>query len=241
MIHSLVAKHCFPELKNKTTEEIKRDYPHLRKKAKPIGFSQQFGGSAYAIQSSLNCTLQEAEDIAKFYNEGFSGIASFKSKGSKFVRNNGYIIINPITGHRLNWWDWKEWKERQDSFKNKDWEAYRRRKQDNPNNEEAREVSMHFKAASKYDRLSLNVVTQGTGIICLKHAMIEFYQWILDNNLFGIVMLDALVHDEAVIDYPDTLPETSTILKNCMEHAASIYCKQLPIPAEAATGLFWIH
>lgn len=40
-IHSLVAKACFPELQDKTTEEIKRDFPHLRKKAKPIGFSQQ--------------------------------------------------------------------------------------------------------------------------------------------------------------------------------------------------------
>lgn len=40
-IHSLVAKACFPELKDKTTEEIKRDFPHLRKRAKPIGFSQQ--------------------------------------------------------------------------------------------------------------------------------------------------------------------------------------------------------
>lgn len=240
-IHSLVAKHCFPELKDKTTEEIKRDYPHLRKKAKPIGFSQQFGGSAFAIQSSLNCPLKKAEDIAKFYNEGFSGIASFKSKGSKFVRNNGYIVINPITGHRLNWWDWKEWKDRQDSFKNKDWAAYKERKADNPNNEEAKEVSMHFKAASKYDRLALNAPTQGTGIICLKHAMIEFYQWILDNNLFGVVMLCDLVHDEVVIDFPNNMPEVSDKLKSTMESAASYYCKKLPIPAEAATGDYWIH
>ena len=85
-IHSLVAKACFSELQGKTTEEIKKDFPHLRKKAKPIGFSQQFGGSAMAIAQSLGCPLEEAEQIADSYLKGFPGIAEFKKKGSKAVR-----------------------------------------------------------------------------------------------------------------------------------------------------------
>lgn len=41
-IHSLVAKACFPDvLKDLSTEEIKSKYPHLRKKAKPVGFAKQ--------------------------------------------------------------------------------------------------------------------------------------------------------------------------------------------------------
>lgn len=41
-IHSLVAKACFNDiLKDLTTDEIKSKYPHLRKKAKPVGFAKQ--------------------------------------------------------------------------------------------------------------------------------------------------------------------------------------------------------
>lgn len=100
-VHSLVAKACFKELRDKTTEEIKRDFPHLRKRAKPIGFSQQFGGTAYAIASSLGCPIEEAEIIAKNYNEGFPGIADFKKRGSKFVKQNGYVLLCKYTGHKM--------------------------------------------------------------------------------------------------------------------------------------------
>lgn len=195
-IHSLVARACFKEISHLDTKTIKKDYAHLRKRAKPVGFAAQFGGSAYAIKDSLNCTLEEAEHIIQSYMDGFPGINTFKAKGSKFVRNNGYILMNPITGHRLNWWDWEEWSERQESFKTKDWKAYRERKEADPNNPEAKEVSMHFKAASKYDRLALNTVTQATGAIILKHSCISFYKWILDNKLFGIVKINNLVHDK---------------------------------------------
>lgn len=41
-MHSLVAKMVFPELKDVPVKEIKKKYPHLRSKAKPIEFSQQF-------------------------------------------------------------------------------------------------------------------------------------------------------------------------------------------------------
>ncbi len=175
------------------------------------------------------------------YLNGFTGIANFKSKGSKFVRNNGYIIINPITGHRLNWYDWKTWKERQESYKTKDWASYRQRKLSNPNNEEAKEVSMHFKAAAKYDRLSLNVVTQGSGIIIMKEAMINFFKYLVDNKLFNIVLLCNIIHDEAVIEYPKEMSNMSKILQKFMEEAAAKYCKSLPIPAVPEEGLFWIH
>lgn len=41
-MHSLVAKMIFPELKDVPIEDIKKQYPELRKRAKPVEFSQQF-------------------------------------------------------------------------------------------------------------------------------------------------------------------------------------------------------
>lgn len=238
-IHSLVAKACFPELKDKTTEEIKKNYPHLRKKAKPIGFSQQFGGSARAIASSLGCSLEEAEDIAAAYLNGFPGIAKFKADGSKAVRQKGYVLMCKYTGHKMYWWDHQVWLDRQKSFTQEFWEEYRTKHKDT-GDAIALSVREHFQAASKWDRMALNAPTQNTGIVILKSAMTDFFNYIVDNGLFNRVKIVALVHDEANIEYPINL-SMDVVLKECMEKAAAKFCKSLPIPAEAAVGNHWIH
>ena len=238
-IHSLVAKACFPELKDKTTEEIKKDYPHLRKKAKPIGFSQQFGGSAQAIASSLGCSMEEAERIASAYLTGFPGIAKFKAEGSKAVRRNGYVLMCKYTGHKMYWWDHDKWINRQKSFTPEFWEDYRNNHK-GTGSRIALEVREHFQAASKWDRMALNAPTQSTGSIILKDAMTAFFNYIVDNGLFDKVKIVALVHDEANIEYPKEL-NMDKILKECMENSASKYCKSLPIPAEAAVSNHWVH
>jgi DNA polymerase I-like protein with 3'-5' exonuclease and polymerase domains len=239
-IHSLVAKACFEELKDVPVKEIKNHYPKLRTRAKPIGFSQQFGGSAMAIAQALGCPLPEAEKIANAYNNGFPGIYNFKMQGSKFVRNNGYVLICEYTGHKLYWYDWEEWKEFQSKFNSDFWDIYRALKIEDPTNPLIQKVSTHFKAASKWDRMALNAPTQGTGIIILKYAITKFFRWIVDNNYFNIVLLCNLVHDEVVIEYPKGL-EVDKVLKQYMEKSAELFCKSLPIPAEASTGNHWIH
>jgi DNA polymerase I-like protein with 3'-5' exonuclease and polymerase domains len=89
--------------------------------------------------------------------------------------------------------------------------------------------------------MALNSPTQGSGIVILKIAMTNFFNWIADNGYFGKVEIAALVHDEANIIYPEYLDEAPTVLKRCMEEAASLICTKLPIPAEAAISDHWEH
>lgn len=104
------------------------------------------------------------------------------------------------------------------------------------------ELKEHNMAASKYDRLSLNSPTQGTGIICLKLAMVMFFKWIVQHNYFNKVLICDLVHDEAVIEAPkDIADETFSQLKICMEKSTAALCKRLPIPAAPEVGDHWIH
>lgn len=231
-IHSLTAKACFPkELAGIEVKDIKDKRPDLRKRAKPVEFSQQFGGSARAIQNALACTLQEAKDIATAYNEGFKGIAEFKRKGSAFVRSHGYIVICRFTGHKLYWEDFKKWQaiERLPEYV----------RQCEYSKDELKEHNM---AASKWDRLALNAPTQGTGIICLKLAMTSYFKWIVNNGLFNKVLICDLVHDEAVVEAPKEIAENAfNMLKACMEKATAILCPKLPIPANAEIGDHWIH
>ena len=141
------------------------------------------------------------------------------------------IIICKYTGHRLNWQDHAKWREIEDVP-----EQIRVREYSD------HELREHDGAAAKWDRLALNVVTQGSGIIILKYAMTMFFKWIVENNLFEKVLICDLVHDEAVIEYPEDMRDVvESKLVKAMEKAASVFCKSLPIPAEPATGLHWIH
>lgn len=222
-------------------KDIKKLYPEYRKPVKPIEFSQQFGGSEFAIQGAMGCSLEEAREFKDAYDAGFPGIAEFKKKGSEFVRNNGYVLMCEYSGHKMYWWDHDRWMERQKSFTPKFWKEYRT-KHKGTNDGVAQEVSMHFKAASKWDRMALNGPTQGSGSVILKMAMTDFFNWIVEHGYFGKVELSALVHDEANIIYPKELHDiVPAKLRECMEKAASIICTKLPIPANPEIGNHWIH
>lgn len=231
-MHSLCAKLVFhEELKGIDVKDIKDLRPDLRKKVKPIEFSQQFGGGAGAVADALGCSRQEASKFVKAYADGFKGVSAFKEKGSRFVRKNGYIVICKYTGHRLIWQDFAKWREIEDMPK------WLQERELTP-----AELKEHDGAAAKWDRLALNVVTQGTGIIILKYAMTMFFKWIVDNGYFDKVLICDLVHDEAVVEYPEDLKDIVVPkLKLAMEKAASVFCKSLPIPAEPETGDHWIH
>ena len=242
-MHSLCAYMVYKnEIPRDTPiKDIKKLYPDLRKHVKPIEFSQQFGGSEYAIQGAMGCTMEEALAFKQAYDSGFPGIADFKKRGSEFVRKNGYILMCQYSGHKMYWYDHDEWVKRQKSFTQQFWEEYRT-KHKGTGDAIAQEVSMHFKAASKYDRMALNAPTQGSGIVILKIAMTDFFNWIVDNGYFHTVELSALVHDEANIIYPKELHNiVPAKLKECMEHGASLICTKLPIPAEAEVSDHWVH
>lgn len=86
--------------------------------------------------------------------------------------------------------------------------------------------------------LRVNIMS---GIVILKIAMTNFFNWIVDSNLFGIVELAALVHDESNIIYPKELKEVPKMQQKFMEEAAALVCTKLPIPAEAAINDHWEH
>lgn len=239
--HSMYAKIFFKdELKDIDVNDVKKLRPDLRQKAKGPEFALAYGGGYTTIMASLKCSEEEALTIVKNYEEGFKGTIEFAKKGSAFVRKNGYILICPITGHRMYWWDHKEWLERQKSFTPEFWEEYRQYHK-GTTSDVALKVKMHFKAASKYDRLARNSPAQGTSAIMTKEAVTNIFNWIVDNGYFSKILCCALVHDETCWEYPKELEEFPNIVKSMMEESAAKYCKSLPIPAEASVGTHWIH
>lgn len=81
-----------------------------------------------------------------------------------------------------------------------------------------------------------------SGACIIKLAVCKFFNWIVEQHLFNKVLLCNIVHDEIVAEFPKELEkETVKALVDSMESAASVFCKSLPIPADAEVGEGWIH
>ena len=242
--HSMFAwavfrKQC-QECGCKSAMDVKKLAPQWRKKVKAVEFAYLFGAAAPTISKSADCSVEEAQSYIDTLDREFSGVSSFAKKGSLFVRSHGYIVINPITGHKVYWWDWNKWKEENAEFTQKFWEEYRDYHK-GTNDEVAQKVRHHFQSAGYYDRLARNAVTQGTGAIIMKTAMKKLFDWIVDNGWFNKVHICVCVHDELDCDYPKECTEFPKVLEEIMEDSAAIYCKSLPIPADPEVSNHWVH
>lgn len=165
-MHSLVAKACFPnELEGIPVKMVKKVRPDLRKKAKAPEFAKQFGGGSMSIADSLGISIEEADKIGEAYDKGFPGVTSFGKRALENVKRNGYVLINPLTGHKIYWADHSYWVLESKSFDSAFWDKYRQQKEElGPSFKYSwikRRVSLHFEAVSKQGRLGLNSPTQG--------------------------------------------------------------------------------
>lgn len=239
--HSMYAKIFFAEeLKDVDVNDVKKKRPDLRQLAKGPEFALNFGGGIFAIKNAINCTEEKAATILKNYEEGFQGSAIFAKKGSQFVRTYGYVLMNPVTGHKMYWWDFKEWKKNEESHTKEFWEEYKKHK--GTGDYMCQEVSQHFKAASKWDRMARNAPTQGTCAIALKHSQTTLFKWVVENGYFNKIKLCALVHDECLWEAPEDIAEDfAHRIEKTMLDTMAIYCKSIPIPAEAEVQDYWVH
>lgn len=149
--------------------------------------------------------------------------------------------MNKYTGHKMYWADFDDWKAEQDTYTKEFWEDYKLYHK-GTGDWIAQKVSKHAKIGAKWDRMALNAPTQGTGATCLKLAGRRMYEWVIANGYFNKCKLSALVHDEMVWEFPEELVDIfPKKLETVMLEAAGEYCKQVPIPAEASVGKYWIH
>lgn len=239
--HAAYAKVVFAdELKDVAVKDIKKLRPDLRNKVKSVEFAVQFGSDGTAVAPQLGISVEEARQLVNNLLHGMTGLAEFKKLGSQKVRKLGYVEAHPLTGHKCYWWDHQKWIERQASFNSEFWENYKSHHK-GTNSVVAKEVKEHFQAASKWDRMALNIPTQGGGAIVLKEATIRLFNYIIDNGYFKRILLVNLTHDEINSEFPKEFTEWPNIVAKTMEEAAAKFYTKLPIPAEASVGTCWIH
>ena len=123
--HNLYAKLCFPEeLKDIDVKDVKKKRPDLRQAAKSAEFALGYGSDGTSIASSIGMSVEKAREMVQGILKGMPGMANFKKKAGKFLKEHGYIIINSTTGHRIYWPEWGEWKAEEDRYDTKFWNDY---------------------------------------------------------------------------------------------------------------------
>ena len=182
--------------------------------------------------------------------KGFPGVKKYQDYCRKAVIRDGYILMNPVTGHRAHIPDWENrWKPIKKMMENPGfWDYYKSLKYEDPYSEEVQEIKQYFKVKSDLEKASINYRIQNRGAMCLKLSGIKLYNWIVKNHLQNKVKICIPVHDEFNIEAPEEIAEeVALILQRCMEEGAKPFCTRLPLSTDisrledGSLPTYWIH
>ena len=250
-IHSLTAYISYPEIPRDTPiKEIKKKYHNLRQEAKGIEFAINYGGNADTICRNKGIPIEEAQKIYDNYMRGFSGLKRYQDFRRKDWFAKGYILLNPLTRHKAFIYDYDKLLEEKARMSSPewDWDYYRQMKKDYPDCDTVQMVKHFFKRKSDSERQSINYPIQATGSMCLRVALINFFKYICEHNLFNIVKINVTPYDEINCEAPEGIAEEiAQEVYNCMVKAGSIFCTRCKLDADISRQNdgtlpnYWIH
>lgn len=249
-IHSLTAYMAYKEIPRDTPiKDIKKLYHGLRQEAKGIEFAINYGGDANTIATNKGIPIEEAQKIYNDYMSGFKGVKRYQDFCRRDVMEKGYILLNPLTGHKAYIYDFEELKSIKESFKAPGfWEYYRQMKKDTPSCDTVQMVRKFFKRKSASEKQSINYRIQGTGSMCLRVSLINFFEYLRKNNLLFKVLINVIPYDEINCEAPKEIAEEiTTVLYNCMVKAGAYFCTRCKLDAEVSRlkdgtlPTYWIH
>lgn len=158
-VHSLVAYMSYPNVIPRDTkiEDIKKLYHNWRQKAKSIEFSINYGGDYNTISKNDGIPVEEAKEIYDNFMEGFPGIKRYQDYCRMAVMRDGYILLNPLTGHRAHIYDAEELKETRNKMQEPGfWEYYQNARKHNPQDEIVQEVRHYMQRKAASEKQSIN-------------------------------------------------------------------------------------
>lgn len=252
-LHSLVAKMVYPEeLKDIPVEQVKKLRPDLRKKAKAPEFTFAYGGDANTLIGRDHIPEKEAMTIEANYKKGFPGVAAYQSYQRRVVMQLGYINTCPEVGFRAHIYDFEDLDKTQKKFNKEFWADYRVRKkaveETGIPDPVVDEVRHYFKRKSASERQSINYPIQSRGSAIFKICAVNLFNWVVRNDLFGVVKFCIPAHDEFNIEAPEEIAEmVADKLHEYMVKAGKFICRIVPLEAEVSRlkdgtlPTYWIH
>lgn len=249
-IHSLTAYMAYPEIPRDTPiKEIKKKFHNLRQEAKGIEFAINYGGDANTIHQNKGISLEEAQKIYDNYMSGFAGLKAYQDFRRKDWFDKGYILLNPLTGHKAFIYDYENLLEDKKRMSESGfWDYYREMKQTAPSCETVQMVKHFFKRKSTSERASINYPIQATGSMCLRYSMIYLWEYIITHDLQEKVKICVSPYDEINCEAPeDIAEEMAQVIYNCMVKAGEMFCTRCKLDADISRCKdnslpnYWIH
>lgn len=250
-IHSLTAYMAYPEIPRDTPiKEIKKKYHSLRQEAKGIEFAINYGGDANTIHQNKGIPLEEAQKVYNNYMSGFNGLKRYQDFRRKDWFEKGYILLNPLTGHKAFIYDYDELlSEKRRMSEDGFWDYYREMKVSAPNCDTVQMVKHFFKRKAASEKQSINYPIQATGSMCLRFSMIYLWDYIIKNNLQEKVKICVSPYDEINCEAPEEIAEeVAKTIYDCMVKAGSIFCTRCKLDADISRNKedkslpdHWIH
>lgn len=248
-IHSLTAYMSYHEIPRETPiKDIKKLYHNLRQEAKGIEFAINYGGNADTISRNKGIPIEEANKIYNAYMNGFKGLKAYQDFRRKDWFNKGYILLNPLTGHKAYIYDYEQLKEDKEWMKTLDWDYYREMKKTDPTCYTVERVRRFFKRKSASEKQSINYPIQATGSMCLRLSLIYFFYFLRDNQLLNKVKICVTPYDEINCEAPKEIAEeVAATLYNCMIKAGAFFCRRCKLDADisrledGSLPTYWVH
>lgn len=103
-------------------------------------------------------------------------------------------------------------------------------------------VKHFFKRKSASERQALNYPIQGCSAQISKIAAINYFKYLMENDLLFKVWIPDLVHDEIMAEAPEEIAqEQSKVLVDCMEKAGKMFVKVVELKAVPTVNTYWEH
>ena len=244
-VHSLVAYMSYPNMIPRDTkiEDIKKLYHSWRQKAKSIEFSINYGGDYNTISKNDGIPVEEAKEIYDNFMEGFPGIKRYQDYCRMAVMRDGYILLNPLTGHRAHIYDAKELQETRSKMQEPGfWEYYQNVRKRNPQDEIVQEVRHYMQRKAASEKQSINYRIQNRGAMCFKLSSIKLFNWIVDHKLVDKVKMCVPAHDEFNLECPVEIKEqVGKVLIDCMVAGGKPFCPNVFLGADIDINDHWVH
>lgn len=237
-MHCLIARRIYPELSDKTTAEIKTNFNDKRQFAKIIGFTLNYGGSDFTVANRLLISQEEAKKLLDNYFKGFPKMTAYFNRIYKETLKNGYILIDNVSKRKSYLPFYEEFLELDKMTKEPGfWDSYRSNKK-----AYIKEVKRYFTLQGEIKRMSQNYPIQGTSGSITKLAAIYLKRALIKANIYHLVKIVNLVHDEIVVESDKSVSnKVATILSESMEKAGHKFCQTVPLPAVAEISDYWTH
>lgn len=244
-LHSEVARSCWPDILGQYSDkEIKEKFNKTyRANAKGVEFGVFYGGDAHTLMANKGFKKEEAERIYNNFMDSFPGIKVYQDYCRKEVMKKGYILMNPILGHRAHIYDEKWMKTMQEKMNNREFMSYYwQMKRESPYCDTVQEVKRFNLRKSSSERQSINYRIQNRGACCFKLASIKLFNWIIKNNYQDKILMCVPAHDEWNLECPKEMAEeVADILVKCMVAGGKPFCPNVFLGADVSIGDHWIH